>query len=137
MEDFDPAMLDTPERRVFGALFKPGVTYQTTRFFMMRLLGLVYFVAFASAFFQLPALVGDDGLLPARDFLHWIVRERGATVAALRLPTILWIVGTSDLALRITCGLAAALSLAVLCGATNAVGELALWILYMLVALVV
>ena len=134
MEDFDPATLDGPERRLFVALFKPGVTYQTTRFFMMRLLGLVYFVAFASAFFQLPALVGDDGLLPAHDFLHWIVRERGTTVAVLRLPTILWIVGTSDLALRITCGLGAALSLAVLCGATNAVVQVALWILYMSIA---
>ena len=52
-------ILATPERRLYAALFKPGVTYQYTRFAILRLLGLVYFVAFVSAFVQLP--LGEVG----------------------------------------------------------------------------
>ncbi|HEX7601859.1 MAG TPA: lipase maturation factor family protein [Polyangiaceae bacterium] len=127
-------ILATPERRLYAALFKPGVTYQYTRFAILRLLGLVYFVAFVSAFIQLPALVGDDGLLPAKDYLHWLVRERGAALGFVRLPSLFWLIGTSDPALRVTCALGAAMSLGVLLGATNAVVQLALWMLYMSVA---
>ena len=127
-------LLATPERRLYAALFQPGVTYQYTRFAILRLLGLVYFVAFASAFFQLPALIGDDGLLPAKDYLHWLVRERGAMGSFLHLPSLFWLVGTSDVALRVTCALGAVMSLGVAFGATNAVVQLALWMLYMSVA---
>ncbi len=54
-------------------------TYWLTRFVLLRLLGLVYLVAFLVAANQIVPLVGHDGLMPADTFL-----KRGA--AALWLP---------------------------------------------------
>ena len=47
----------------------------------LRLMGLVFLAAFLSLLVQVTALVGDDGLLPARDFLA----RAGGVLAA---PTI-------------------------------------------------
>src|SRR5690606_10282525 len=44
--------------------------YHFARLIFERSLGGIYFVAFLSAFNQFPALLGEQGLLPARDYLR-------------------------------------------------------------------
>ena len=51
-------------------LFARGNSYWLTRFVILRLLGLVYAVAFLVAAQQLVPLVGEHGLTPASHFLR-------------------------------------------------------------------
>jgi hypothetical protein len=99
------------------------MTYHATRFVLLRLLGLVYFVAFLSANDQIVPLVGDRGLLPADAFV-----ERTSFV---QYPSIFRLVGTSDGALHVVCIAGTLVAFAVLAGVTNAIAQLVLWALYM------
>ena len=56
----------------------------------MRLLGLVYFIAFVSLGVQAPGLIGSHGILPFDRYLSAAHQALG-TKAYTRLPTILWL----------------------------------------------
>src|SRR5262245_12560626 len=90
----------------------------------LRLLGLVFLAAFLSRWVQIVALVGDDGLLPAGDFL---ARAGGLTEA----PTIFRWIGTGDRSLLGAALLGAALSVALTCGLAPRWCVLVLWVLYL------
>ena len=45
-------------------------TYILTRWLFLRLLGVVYFIAFASLSRQILGLIGRNGILPAAEFLE-------------------------------------------------------------------
>lgn len=104
-----------------------GSTYVLVRTVILRLLGLVYFVAFVSAILQAPGLIGEHGLLPARNWLGDVARVSGSRVEAFfRLPSLFWI-DSSDTTLVVVCAIGALLALAVMAGVTNAGVMLALW----------
>jgi hypothetical protein len=106
-------------------------TYLLTRFLILRLLGLVYAVAFLILIDQLSPLIGADGLLPAARYLAEIRASIDATSdAVLALPTLFWL-DCSDATLLAAAWVGFALSLLVLFGATNALLQLALWALYL------
>jgi hypothetical protein len=91
-----------------------------TRFVILRLLGLVYLMAFLTLVNQGPALLGRHGLLPLGDFLDAVVDSlgsRGAGFAAL--PSIFWL-GTATAALLAVGWVGVVLSVAVLLGYANA-----------------
>src|SRR5437899_5509200 len=76
-------------------------TYVFTRFVILRLLGLVYVVAFLCLVRQQEPLIGAHGLLPAARFLDQVRAAAGSRGAAvLELPTLFWL-GCSDAALRL------------------------------------
>jgi len=54
----------------FRKIFAGGNDYWLTRFFILRLLGFVYAVAFLIAAQQLVPLVGEHGLTPANHFFE-------------------------------------------------------------------
>jgi hypothetical protein len=110
-------------------LLAEGSTYELTRFAVLRLLGLVYFVAFLSLALQLDPLLGSRGLLPVAQFLAYAHRHLGAA-AYWKIPSLFWL-GSSDTAMHVLCWVGVALSAAALLGATNALLQLALWALYM------
>src|SRR5437763_1786029 len=58
----------------------------------LRLLGVVYVIAFASAWTQIAGLVGPHGLLPAQEFFDAVQRNYGAR-SYLLLPSLCWIFG--------------------------------------------
>ena len=108
-----------------------GRSYAMTRFLIVRLLGVVYFVAFLILLRQGDALIGHAGLLPADRFLDRVlaaVDSRGAAVA--ELPTLFWL-DASDTALHVVGWTGLVLSAAVVCGVTNALVQLVLWALYL------
>src|SRR5256885_13925709 len=72
--------------------------YAITRFVFLRMLGLIYTVAFLVASNQLVPLVGSEGLEPADRFLDAVRTSLGAGNAFVRLPTLFWF-GVSDAAL--------------------------------------
>jgi hypothetical protein len=109
----------------------PEARHQLTRFLMLRLLGLVYLVAFAVFLRQGPALIGHDGLLPADLFLDEVAAAYGSRAAAFwRLPSLFWL-DCSDTALAVAGWTGALLSLAVVLGCTHAGVMAALWALYL------
>jgi hypothetical protein len=95
-----------------------------TRDLFLRLLGLVFLAAFLSLLVQVTTLVGDDGLLPARDFL---TRAGGF----LEAPTLFRWLGTGDGVLRGAALVGAVVSVALVCNLAPRWCLLVLWALYL------
>src|SRR5208282_2955406 len=80
-----------------------------SRWIFLRALGIFYFSAFYSFFFQVKGLIGPRGILPAGDYLQ-------AVAAAFHFwrfwfaPTLFWL-GSSDRALMLVCWAGAIASL--------------------------
>src|SRR6185503_6689894 len=92
-----------------------------SRFVVLRLLGLIYLMAFLTLFCQGPALLGPHGLLPIDSFLVDVAGEAGSRAAGFwQLPSLFWL-GASDGALRAAGLVGIARSLAMLAGYTNAI----------------
>jgi hypothetical protein len=73
--------------------------FRLTRFMFLRLLALTYLAAFLSLGVQVHGLVGEHGLLPAREFLDAVHTARGG-IAFWLVPTLGWL-GAGDTALSI------------------------------------
>ena len=109
-------------------------TYLLSRWLFLRLLGLVYLIAFVSLAVQVTGLVGEHGILPARDFLDQARTTYGG--AAYRLfPTLCWL-GAGDGALRLLAWGGAALALLLIAGVAQAPVLLLLWALYLSLSVV-
>src|SRR2546421_3397214 len=115
----------------FRKIFAGGNDYWLTRFVILRLLGLVYAVAFLIAAQQLVPLVGEHGLTPANHFFQRVEAHFGSrSAAALQLPSLFWF-GISDQGLAIFAWVGFGLSLIVLGGFANAILLGILWAMYM------
>ncbi|HEY4395230.1 MAG TPA: lipase maturation factor family protein [Polyangia bacterium] len=91
------------------------------RFVVLRLLGLVYLMAFLTLVCQGPALLGPHGLLPIDSFLAEVATEAGSRAGAFwQLPSLFWL-GAGDGALRAAGLLGVALAAAMLAGYANAI----------------
>lgn len=111
------------------AWWDDGSSYVLVRTAVLRLLGLVYFVAFVAAMRQAPALVGEHGLLPAQAWLDVVRRTSGSRLGAfVQMPSLFWI-DASDGTIVALSAAGAVLSLAVMAGVTNAGVMLVLWAL--------
>ena len=109
------------DENILDKLFACGNSYWLTRFVILRLLGLVYAVAFLVAAQQLVPLVGEHGLTPASHFLRVIQEQLGSqTAGMLRVPSLFWF-GISDNALSIFAWAGFGLSLVILGGYANAI----------------
>jgi hypothetical protein len=120
----EPAPTSAPEEGQTSA-------YWLSRFLFLRMLGLVYTVAFLVVVNQWDALLGRNGLLPARDFLDLVGRTQGRSLwTFLRLPTLFWL-DASDAAFRVGGLVGLGLSLCVLLGFANVPILATLWFLYL------
>ena len=106
-----------------------GPGYAATRRLFLRLLGAVYFVAFASLTVQITGLVGVHGLMPAGLYLEWAHSIYGGDAYRL-LPTVLWL-GAGDGALKLTAWSGVVLSLLLIFGAAPLATLALLWTLYL------
>jgi hypothetical protein len=105
--------------------------YWLTRFVVLRLLGLVYLVAFLVFCMQGLPLIGSDGLLPAADYLQRVAAHAGSRLEGFRLlPSVFWL-DVSDRALMSAGWCGVALSLLVAFGFANAIVMAILWALYL------
>src|SRR6266481_2082758 len=74
-------------------------TYWLTRFMILRLLGVVYAIAFLVAINQIIPLIGSDGLTPLNLFIDHVSAGLGSKWNGFwRLPSLFWF-WHSDLAL--------------------------------------
>ncbi|HWB26258.1 MAG TPA: lipase maturation factor family protein [Chitinophagaceae bacterium] len=106
-------------------------TYWLTRFVILRLLGVVYAVAFLAAINQIIPLIGAKGLLPAASFLQLVKTNLGTTSTGfLHLPSIFWF-NLSDTTLLAVAWIGFGLACIVAAGFANALMLTVLWFLYM------
>jgi hypothetical protein len=106
-------------------------TYWLTRFIILRLLGIIYAIAFLVAINQILPLIGSDGLTPLSIYLKRVSAALGSEGAGfMRLPSLFWFIH-SDCALVIVAWIGFLLSLVVVAGYANALLLGLLWFLYM------
>lgn len=104
--------------------------YWLTRFLILRLLGIVYAVAFLATILQVIPLIGEHGLTPAATIIRRITQDAGVTTGFFHLPSLFWI-NHSDTALLTLAWLGLILSLVVVAGFANSILLTILWLLYM------
>lgn len=83
--DFDSRTLP---RRLFGPDASPP-GYLAARWLFLRALGLIFFSAFYSLFYQIRGLIGPNGILPARDYLEQVAHVLGSA-RFWYAPTVFW-----------------------------------------------
>lgn len=106
-------------------------SYWLTRFVLLRLLGLVYLVAFLVAALQAVPLIGHHGLLPADLYLERLADHFGSRLDAFfEVPSFFWL-DVSDPFMTTMAWIGAGLSLAVLVGYANGVMLLSMWAIYL------
>ncbi len=111
-----PVVSDTPQYRVVRAVF-------------LRLLGIVYGVAFLSLLVQIDGLIGSEGILPVAQFFP-AVEARLGFGAWMRFPSLLWF-GHSDFFLHLLCGLGVVMAVLLVVGFAPRVVLAGLWITYL------
>jgi len=99
------------------------------RALFLRLLALVYAIAFASLWGQVEGLVGSDGILPVADLLQGIRQQSGVS-PWWALPTLCWI-WASDTALQVYCAAGLLCALLGVVGAAPALVLALAWGLYL------
>ena len=103
--------------------------YWLTRYIILRFLGFIYFFAFLSLAVQVIPLMGENGLLPAKNFLETFQFE-GKLSAFWHLPTIFWFY-ISDNFLLLLAWVGVILSIVVILGFANIPIMFLLWFIYM------
>jgi len=110
---------------------KQAQTYWLARFVILRLLGLIYFVAFLVFINQGIPLLGEHGLLPVQPSLERVGHQFGSQWEAfLKMPTLFWLKRSDGFLLGVG-WIGALLSLVVLLGFANAPMLATLWLLYL------
>ncbi len=115
-------------RLLWGKSLEPS-TFLFTRRLFLRLLGLVYLIAFLSFFVQIPGLIGEHGLLPVGEYLANAKAALGNS-AYLHLPTLAWISPSTSF-LGFLSILGAAASLLAVIGIQLTPVFFLLWMLYL------
>ncbi len=123
-----------------GALFKafqgPGAPLRAersnlylTRWLFLRLIGIIYLIAFGSLWNQIDGLVGHDGILPVADYLKAVYEQQGLE-RYWWLPTLCWF-NTSDGFLHLQSAAGVAFSLLLITGVAPAFILVCLWVIYL------
>ena len=119
------------ETGTFPAFARGADRYWLTRFVLLRLLGMVYAVAFLAAARQIVPLIGAHGLLPVGLFLGRVQDSLGTRVAGFEaLPSGFWF-AHSDAVLQGAAWFGFALACVVVAGYANALVMGVLWALYL------
>jgi hypothetical protein len=100
-----------------------------SRWLFLRLIGIIYLVAFVSLWTQIDGLVGHDGILPVRDHLK-AASEQLSAERYWWLPTFCWL-NTSDAFLHFQCAAGLVFSLFLVLGIAPVLDLAFLWAVYL------
>src|SRR5437870_8191266 len=115
-------------RLLWGKDVRPPTYFWARRWFL-RVLGLIYLIAFVSLWVQVDGLVGSDGISPVNQFLP-AVREQLGRQAYSLLPTLCWF-NSSNAFLHFLCGAGVAFSLLLVFGIAPVICLTALFVFYL------
>jgi hypothetical protein len=104
--------------------------YYLSRWLFLRLLGVVFLVAFGSLWVQIHGLVGANGILPAREMLDAVSDRYSFLHRIWILPTLCWI-SPSDGFLHVLCAAGVVSSILLIVGIMPTVVLPLLWGLYL------
>src|SRR5436190_1544386 len=119
--------------RLWGRVAAPS-TYARATWLFLRLLGIVYLIAFWSLGVQIRGLIGHDGILPADQFMAAARVLTGPSRFWL-LPTFAW-ASSSDAALQAQCIAGGAFALLLVAGILPSVMLPLLWLIYLSLSIV-
>ena len=100
-----------------------------SRWIFIRLLGVIYLIAFISLWRQIDGLIGHNGILPVADYLNAVSEGLGPE-RCWWVPTFSWFNG-SDGFLHLQCAAGVALSLLLIAGVAPVLDLLFLWAIYL------
>ena len=124
--------------RLFWGQHVEQPTHYFTRWLFLRLLGVIYLVAFVSLWAQIDGLIGSNGITPATHFMEsvcdWSLTHNSLD-AHLIAPTLCWF-STSDGFLHFLCAGGTVLSLLVILGVATGPSLALLWLLYLSLSVV-
>lgn len=103
------------------------------RLLFVRGLGAIYLVAIASWWTQAILLTGENGLVPAGDYLSRVAEALDETGRSRwqALPNLYWMTGASDAAIHALCTVGCLLALMVLAGLAPGPALAGLWAIYL------
>jgi len=119
-------------RLLWGKDVRPPTYFWARRWFL-RMLGLIYLIAFVSLWVQVDGLVGSNGMSPVGQFLP-AVRQQVGPVAYFLLPTLCWF-DSSNAFLHFLCGGGVVLSLLFIFGISPALLLAVLFVFYLSLAI--
>ncbi len=121
-------LFDWLDMRLIGPGIEPA-SYRLTRQIFLRLLGVVYFIAFVSLWVQIDGLIGSRGILPVREFLAAVYQAFGRQ-GFWGYPTLCWF-SQSDAMLHWLCGGGAVLAVLVVLGIAQLPALILLFVCYL------
>ncbi len=121
-------LASTVTRLLWGKDVRPPTYFWARRWFL-RILGLVYLIAFLSLWAQVDGLIGANGMSPVSRFLPAARQQLGSDSYFL-LPTLCWF-NSSNAFLHFLCGGGALLSLLLILGIAPALLLATLFIFYL------
>ena len=104
--------------------------YHLVRWVFLRGLGGIYVIAFLSLWLQIMGLVGARGIEPAAPWLA-AVYERFGRAAYTQAPTLLWLLGASNLAIHVVCATGIGAALLLVINRAPHLAAFAAWLLYL------
>lgn len=107
--------------------FKPAPHGVAATMFL-RLLGVIYLIAFVSLWLQFDGLIGSQGIIPFADLLAFLRKER-PDIGFWQLPTLLWL-GSSDTAIHLLLGTGTLVACVAIVAPFSAVEWILLWAFY-------
>lgn len=115
-------------RWTFGTQIEPA-RFALTQWIFVRLLAVIYAIAFGSLTVQISGLLGSHGILPVADYLKAVADGAGA-MRFYYVPSVFWI-NASDGALLGVCWAGVAIAAMVLAGFFERAGLAVLFVLYL------
>ncbi len=104
-------------------------TYFAARRWFLRLLGLIFLIAFLSLWVQIDGLIGSNGITPVSEFLPAVHAQLGDRAFSV-MPTLFWL-NSSDAFLHFLCGAGVVLSLLLIFRIAPAISLAALVVSYL------
>lgn len=115
-------------RLAFGTRIEPA-RFEITQWVFLRLLAVVYAIAFLSLAGQITGLIGVRGILPLHDFMEVVSKSLGSQRFFV-MPTVFWWDST-DRALTGVCWAGMAFSILLFFGRVQKLALVALFVLYL------
>ena len=112
-----------------SSLLQIDKSHRVTSWLFLRLLAIIYFIAFASLAVQINGLVGPDGILPFQEFLDNVYQRFGSD-AYWRFPNIFWF-NAGDLALHGATFAGIVLSVSLFLGLYERLSLILMYVLYL------